>query len=239
MTASPARLLVAAEYALFRAAMRAALELDGDLRIIAEAEDGQAAYAAATRLPPHLVLLETSLPPDGGFSVCSAIKAAMPSTAVFMLAPEPDPAALLAAVEAGADGFAPAELPLAELVRAVRQVLAGEAFVPSSMLTALLNGLVRRNREADRFLQLSLRLTRREREVLELLVEGCDHEAVAEILVISPQTARTHIQNIIGKLGAHSRLEAVALTVEHRLLERSERVRRHAPAARLHTRRSL
>lgn len=226
MSPGPARLLVAAEYELFRAAMRAALELDGDLRIVAEAEDGRAVAAEASRTAADLVLLETRLPPDGGFFVCSAIKAERPATAVFMLAPEPDPATLLASVEAGADGFAPAELPLSELVGAVRQVLGGESYVPPAMLTALLHGLVRRNREADRFLQLSLRLTPREREVLELLVEGCDHEAVAQILVISPQTARTHIQNVIGKLGAHSRLEAVALTVEHRLLERSARVRR-------------
>jgi DNA-binding NarL/FixJ family response regulator len=226
VTSRPARLLVAAEYALFRNALQAALEAEGEFRVVAEAQDGAGLLDQTRAAKPDLVLLDAGLPQGDALERCAQLKDEVPSVPVLVLSAAPDPHLLLAAVRAGADGFVATELELAELVRAVRRVLGGEVFVPSAMLSTLLRGLVRHNRDADHFLQLSLKLTRREREVLELLVDGCDHEGVAEILVISPQTARTHIQNIIGKLGAHSRLEAVALTVEHRLLEHGQRVGR-------------
>jgi len=216
----PGRLLVAAEYTLFRAAIKAALEGEGDIAVVAEAGTDRAAVAAASTVNPDLVLIDDSLPPSGGLRACAAIKKAAPGTKVFLLAHAAGTEHLVAAVEAGVDGFATVELDLEGLLSGVRQVLRGETFVPARLLGSLLDGLLQRNSDSDRFLQLSLRLTRREREVLELLLEGCDHEAVADILSISPQTARTHIQNTIQKLGAHSRLEAVALAVEYRLVDR-------------------
>lgn len=225
----PARLLVAAEYTLFRAAIKAALEGQGDIAVVAEAGTDRSAIAAAATVAPDLVLIDDALPPAGGLRACAAVKHAAPATRVFVLARGPDPANLVAAIEAGADGFADVELDLDTLLGGVRQVLAGEAYVPPRLLGPLLQGMLQRNRDSDRFLQLSMRLTRREREVLELLLDGCDHEAVAEILSISPQTARTHIQNIIAKFGAHSRLEAVSLAVEYRLTDRLRVLNAPAP----------
>ena len=219
--ARPARLAFASRFALHRAALRTALEMEGDLRVVAEAEDGESAIAEATRTAPDLILVDAVLPPGDGIQVCAALKRSLPGAAVLVLAREPE--ALVAAVEAGADGFATTDLELVGLIHAVREVLAGRAYVPPALLGGLLRALVERNQQADRYLQLSMRLTPREWEILELLVEGCDHEAVAEILVISPQTARTHIQNIIQKFGVHSRLEVVTRAVEHRLVERGGR----------------
>jgi two-component system nitrate/nitrite response regulator NarL len=87
------------------------------------------------------------------------------------------------------------------------------------MLGPLLSRLILRRREQDDALRRAGRLTRREREVLALLAEGGDNDAIAQRLVISPQTARTHIQNVLSKLGVHSRLEAAAFVIQNGILE--------------------
>jgi two-component system, NarL family, nitrate/nitrite response regulator NarL len=94
------------------------------------------------------------------------------------------------------------------------------------MLGGLLLDLIDRNREADWVLVRYIRLTPREREVLELLGEGCDHDTVASILGISPQTARTHIQNVITKIEVHSSVQAASLAVRFGLAERLRTARR-------------
>jgi two-component system nitrate/nitrite response regulator NarL len=94
------------------------------------------------------------------------------------------------------------------------------------MLGALLARLIRRRREQDEAIRRMSRLTRREKEVLALLAGGADNDAIAQALVISPQTARTHIQNVLGKLGVHSRLEAAAFVMQNGILDELATVER-------------
>ncbi|MDP8970524.1 MAG: response regulator transcription factor [Actinomycetota bacterium] len=216
----PIRLLLADAQVLYRAALRAALDTQAGLTVVGEAADGPGAVVEAQRTGPNVVLLDASLSDLDGVAACAAIKSAAPEARVLVTSDSDDGAKLMAAMEAGADGFVTKDVDLARLVDGIRRVHGGEALVPPRMLGALLRALIQRNREADHAFELYARLTRREKEVLELLVEGCDHEAVADILVISPQTARTHIQNVIGKLGVHSRLEAAALAVRHGFIDR-------------------
>lgn len=223
MNGRPAPLLVASEYQLFRAAMRTALEAEGDLCVVAEAEDGRAAVVEALSKAPALALLEAALPGDA-YRVCTEIKSRAPEVRVVILVRTADPDTLARAMEAGADGIATTEIELSGLVRAVRHVLAGDAFVPTRMLSSLLRGVLRRDQQTEHGLRKFLLLTRREREVLELLVDGSDLSAVAEILVISPETARTHTHNVMKKLGVHSRLELVSFAVEHDLVGRAEQL---------------
>jgi DNA-binding NarL/FixJ family response regulator len=120
-------------------------------------------------------------------------------------------------MQAGASGYLTKATPLAQLIEATRAVLRGETIVPPAMLGDLLSQLIQsRERQNDVLRKLS-RLTRREREVLALLVEGADNDLVAQRLVISPETARTHIQNILSKLDVHSRLEALALILQNNI----------------------
>ena len=95
----------------------------------------------------------------------------------------------------------------------------GDTLVPPTMLGPLLTGLLRRKRDHDEAFERITRLTVREREVLALLAQGSDNDSIARALVISPQTARTHIQNILGKLGVHSRLEAAAFVTRSGMLQ--------------------
>jgi DNA-binding NarL/FixJ family response regulator len=134
---------------------------------------------------------------------------------VLVLGSNEDYRRLVDLLDAGASGYLTKEAPLADLIHATRAVHHGDTLVPPRMLGPLLTGLLRRRKEQDRAYDRVARLTRREREVLALLAEGADNEGIARVLVISPQTARTHIQNIFGKLSVHSRLEAAAFVTQN------------------------
>ena len=131
---------------------------------------------------------------------------------------------LLHAIESGAAGYVTGHGGLAGVVEAVRAIERGESVVPPAMLGNLLRRLIERQREAARAADRLVALTPREREVLSLLVDGRDAAEIAGLLYISPDTARTHVQRVIRKLGVHSRVEAIALVATTGLADRLERM---------------
>jgi two-component system, NarL family, response regulator LiaR len=211
------RILLADRHALFREAMRTVLETEPDLRVVAEARSGLEALAEAERTLPNVVILDIDLPMSDGRTT-SMIKERVPDCRVLVLSAKEDYRSLTEVLDAGANGYLTKEAPLAELIHATRVVHKGDTLIPSQMLGPLLSGLLRRKNDQDRASQQIARLTRREREVLVLLAEGADNEGIARALVISPQTARTHVQNILGKLAVHSRLEAAAFVTQKGIL---------------------
>ena len=208
------RILLADEQALFREAVRLALEGEGDLEVVAEARDGFQAVAEAERASPRVALLDALLPKSDGIQTAWLIRQRVPGCEIVIVSDREDHRILEQALEVGARGFVTKSSAMSELLNVTRAVNRGETLVPSRMLGDLLSGLMRRRQEQDEAFRRVSRLTRREREVLHLLVDGSGTEAIADALVISPQTARTHIQNILAKLGVHSRLEAAALVNE-------------------------
>jgi len=209
-TPEPVRVLLADQHALFREAVRAILDAEPDLFVVAEAETGFQAVEVAVRTKPDLAILHA------GLEACHAIQALgllierVPGCRILILAAEEDQGTLAAAVEAGASGFLTKRAPLLELLEATRAVSRGETVIPPRMLGGLLSRLTSHRQELDVAQERLARLTHRERQVLALLAEGADNDTIARTLVISPQTARTHIQNILSKLEVHSRLEATA-----------------------------
>ena len=208
------RILLADEQALFREAVRLALKGEDDLEVVAEARDGFQAVAEAERTSPRVALLDALLPKSDGIQTAWLIRQRVPGCEVVIVSGREDPRILEQALEVGARGFVTKSSAMSELLTVTRAVHRGETLVPSRMLGDLIGGLMRRRHEQDEAFRRISRLTRREREVLHLLVDGSGTEAIAQALVISPQTARTHIQNILAKLGVHSRLEAAALVNE-------------------------
>jgi DNA-binding NarL/FixJ family response regulator len=212
VTGRHARLLVADDRILVREAMRAALEAEGDFTVVAEAGALADAVTEAERTLPDLVLCRARLPPAGAAQVCAALLARRGSTRIVIYARRADEQVLVEAVRAGAFGYVTLDGEFAHVGDALRRVLAGQAYVPPDLLHPLLRSLVEPEQEPPSPTQrLVASLTPREREVLELLLEGCGPQAVADILVISPNTASTHIQRVIRKLGVHSRLEVAVL----------------------------
>jgi DNA-binding NarL/FixJ family response regulator len=212
--------LVGERRRLWRETVRDALHAEACIQVVGEAADGAAASTEITRLRPDVALLDHAFAGPSGVELCQALKTSESRTCVILLCGTPDESRLIAALEAGADGCATEDTSLVDLIGAVRQVHSGQAFIPPGMLSLVLHGLIRRNREADAVIERFSRLSRREKEVFALLVEGHDHEVIATQLVVSPHTARTHIQNVLRKLEVHSRVKAAALAEEYQLLER-------------------
>lgn len=211
--------MIADGQALFREAVKVVLSGQDDLLVIAEATDGYQAVAEAERTCPDIAFLDAELPNGDGISAARQISRQVPSCRVVVVSDQEDEQILMDALEAGASGYLSKRSPLVALVAATRSVHRGEALVPPSMLGGLLRQLIQRRRERDDALRQMARLTRREREVLALLTQGSDNDGIAQELVISPDTARTHIQNALTKLGVHSRLEAAAFVTQNGLLE--------------------
>jgi two-component system response regulator NreC len=213
------RVLLADGQALLREAVREILGAHGDLEVVAEAADGRRALSEAARVRPHVAVVSSSLGPDLGVELIPELLAIVPECRVLLLAGEEDLDELVRAIEAGAAGYVARSSPLAELIGAVLAASQGEVAIPSAMLGPLIGRLLTDRRQYDEASRQVATLTRREREVLYLLAQGADNETIGRTLVISPQTARTHIQNILAKLRVHSRLEAAALVRRSGILD--------------------
>lgn len=218
--ASPITVLLAEERPLFRSALRASLEADHDIVVVAEVASSHKATEEICRSLPDVAVVAADLPPAGGIAVSSSVKMADVSSRILVMSERPDEQTLVAAIEAGADGYIDWGHGEAAVLSAVRRLHTGEACIPPGMLGVLLRSLIRRRREDDSALDRFSRLSRREREVLALIVEGLDNPGIARALVVSPNTARTHVQNVLAKLSVHSRLEAATLAMQHQLITR-------------------
>ena len=143
------------------------------------------------------------------------IKQRVPDCLVLVLGlAEDDPVTLVRALEAGAAGCLPWDCPLDQLLAATRAVRQAQTVIPDRMLRPLIDELITRRRRHGEALRRVKYLTRRERLVLVLLTEGAGKDAIARALFISPETARTHIHNVLRKLAVHSRLEAAAFVIQ-------------------------
>jgi DNA-binding NarL/FixJ family response regulator len=180
------------------------------IEIAATSHDAPSAVLQADRSGASVVVVAASL--NGSLArVCHGVHALPRRPRVLLIDGEPDEGALLASIEAGTNGYVTRGCPPTEIAEAIRTVAHGGSVVPPAMLGSLLRTLIDRQRRAAHAAGRLAELTPREREVLSLLVEGQDASGIAAALVISPETARTHIQRILRKLGVHSRAEAIAL----------------------------
>jgi DNA-binding NarL/FixJ family response regulator len=204
------RVLLAESQLLLREAMRVALSNAGDIEVVAEVGDGMRAVAAAKTAKPDVALIDVALPGRDGVQTTRMIVEAVSSCRIVVFGGKEDERPMMEALEAGASGYLTEEAAFGDLVDATKAVFRGEALVPPRLVAALLNRLIWHRRERDEAIFLLSQLSRRERQVLAMLAQGANNRGIAEALTISPDTARTHIQNVLGKLGVHSRLEAAA-----------------------------
>ncbi len=146
-----------------------------------------------------------------GISLVGGVRSAHPQVRVVVLAEKDDPARAALALQAGASGWVAKDCSLSRLLTVIRGVLRDETHLPPALLTGVLRELTAARRHRTESERLVESLTPREREVLRCMVAGLGRKAVAERLYLSPHTVRTHMQNVLGKLGVHSTLAAVAL----------------------------
>ncbi|CQR63606.1 LuxR C-terminal-related transcriptional regulator [Streptomyces leeuwenhoekii] len=146
-----------------------------------------------------------------GISLVSGVRSAQPGVRVVVLAEKDDPRRAALALQAGASGWVAKDCSLSRLLAVIRGVLRDETHLPPALLTGVLRELTAARKHRSESERLVESLTPREREVLRCMVAGLGRKAVAERLYLSPHTVRTHMQNVLGKLGVHSTLAAVAL----------------------------
>ncbi|MBO8193771.1 response regulator transcription factor [Streptomyces oryzae] len=148
---------------------------------------------------------------SGGLPLVARVRADYPTVRTVVLAERDDPRHAAAALQAGAGGWVAKDCSLSRLLQVIRGVLKDETHLPPALLTGVLKELTASRKHRTESERLVESLTPREREVLRCMVAGLGRKAVAERLYLSPHTVRTHMQNVLGKLGVHSTLQAVAL----------------------------
>lgn len=209
------RLLLAEDQALVRAGLRALLEAEPGLVVVAEAADGEAALAAARRERPDVLVLDVRMPRRDGIAVIAELSRLGLAIPAILLTTFEDDAALIAGIRAGARGFLLKDVEVGPLVAAIRRVAAGgDAFgaLPSERIVSAL-----RQRGGEP-MGTAPALTRRERQILGLMSAGLSNPDIAEALGIGHGTVKNHVSVVLEKLGVSDRTRAVLKAVQMGLI---------------------
>jgi DNA-binding NarL/FixJ family response regulator len=209
------RVLLADDQALVRAGFRALLDAQDDIEVVSEAADGDEAVRLARSLEPDIVLMDIRMPGMDGLQATRAIVAdeALNEVRVVILTTFDLDEYVFEALRVGASGFLVKSTEPAELVHAVRVVAAGDALLSPGVTKRLVAEFAERAKEPGSTPALDV-LTDREREVMRLVAEGLSNEEIAERLVVSPATAKTHVSRAMVKLGARDRAQLVVFAFE-------------------------
>ena len=206
--------LVVDDHTMVAEAIVTTLDADPGIRVVGCAHNVADALDAAASESPDVVVMDFRLPDGDGIDATRRLKREHPDTEVILLTGFADDATLVRAVEAGCVGMLAKEHGVGELVAAVHAAGVGRSLVDPSVVARLASRM--RAVTADR-----PELTPRECEILQLLADGVATDEIARRLVLSRHTVRNHIRNVLAKMNAHSRLEAVAMGVQHRLVTMS------------------
>ena len=209
----PIKILVADDHPLFRRGLVGLLSEQADCIVVGEASSGPEALELSYGCQPDVVLLDVNMPEGGGVAVVGALKQDV-GTQVLVLTISDQDEDLMGAIEAGADGYLLKSAEPEELCRAIRQVAAGHAVLSPEVTATVMKAAVRTQDHGP-----GPSLSTREREVLVQLARGATTAEIAEVLVISTSTVKTHISHILEKLGAANRAEAVAQAAALGLLD--------------------
>ena len=219
------RVLIADDHPLFRDGLRSLLEARG-IDVVGEARNGREAVEQTRRLRPEVVLMDLNMPELGGLPATRLISAEQPEVRVVVLTASEDDADLFEAIKSGAQGYLFKNLDSEELFRLLEGVARGEPALTPSLARKLLGEFARPPAPVQPAVEGPQALTDREREVLDLLVQGItSNRELAERLVVSENTVKYHLRNILDKLHVQNRAQVVAYAVRHGIVETHERER--------------
>jgi NarL family two-component system response regulator LiaR len=217
------RVAIADDHAVVRQGLRTFLELQDGMDVVGEAADGEEAVKLVEDTAPDVVLLDLVMPRVDGLEAIRRIRERAPATRILVLTSFADDNTVLPAVRAGAAGYLLKDVQPPELAGAIRTVHGGEALLAPSVATMLVEQLAAEDgaggaaRAGD-----DHHLTPRELEVLAELARGRANKAIAFELGVSERTVKTHVSNILGKLGFTDRTQAAVYAVEHGLVGRKD-----------------
>ncbi len=221
-----ARVLIADDHDLVRDGYQRMLDREPDLEVVGEATNGREAVERCRELGPDLVLMDVRMPEMDGIEATRRIKGELPTTSVLVVTTYDNPDYLFEAVEAGAAGYVLKDAPKSQLLDAVRRTLGGESPLNQELAMQLISRFTREVRKPGEpappdtlkqpgaATQPNEPLTPRELEILQLLAQGKSNPQIAQELVISRATAKTHVERIIRKLGVSDRTQAALRAIE-------------------------
>lgn len=212
------RLLLVDDHQVVRSGLRMLLSNESDVEIVGEFGTAREALVAVQSLKPNVVLMDIGLPDLSGIDATSEIKRTNPEVAVVALTIHEDEEYFFKMLEAGASGYVPKRAAPEELLTAIRSAAAGEVYLYPSLAKLLVKDYLAQDHtsEAEKALD---GLTEREQEVLRYLAEGVANDEIAEALVISVKTVARHRENIMQKLGLHSRSELVRYAIRKGIIK--------------------
>jgi DNA-binding NarL/FixJ family response regulator len=213
MADEPVRVLVADDHRLMREGTAALFDADERLEVVGLASDGREALELAGRRSPDVVLLDLNMPGVGGLEACAALRQRDSAPEVLMLTVSEQEPDLYAALRVGASGYLLKDMAPSELIDAVLAVAQGEPRIAPEMASRMLTELGRGSEIAPR--DPLDPLSDREREVLALMADGLRNREIAERLVISEATVKTHVRHVLEKLHLRNRAEAAAFGARH------------------------
>jgi DNA-binding NarL/FixJ family response regulator len=203
------RLLLVEDHVSFAQALTALISLQKDLSVVAVLDRGDGAVEQLRATPADVAIVDLDLPGMPGVDTVAAVREGFPQVGCVVLTALTDPVELGRAVEAGASAVLHKSVPIDDVLAAARSVAAGRNLLEPSTTSTWLRALANHRERTWRARVTADSLSPRERDVLRLLAEGQDTDAIARALGVTPATAQTHLRNLRGKLGVHSRLEAV------------------------------
>jgi DNA-binding NarL/FixJ family response regulator len=206
------RVVLADDQALVREGVTLILRTEGDIEVVADCSDGAGAAAAARRLQPDVVLMDVRMPGTDGLEGTRRLRDLADPPPVLMLTTYDDDDVLWGAIQAGAAGFVLKDTKADDLVRAVRAVAAGGSWLDPRVTPRVLGAL--RSRSTPAAVGAVGRLSDREREVLRLMASGANNTEIAEALLVSERTVKSHIGAIFSKLHVRDRAGAIVLAYE-------------------------
>jgi len=211
------RVLIAEDEGILRSTLGELLAREPDLQIVALCPDGREALIESLAHRPHVVLTDLRMPKVDGIELTRQLKEKSPDIAVVILTAFDDDDNLFAALKAGAIGYVLKDASLEQIVHALHAATAGEGYLSPGLVVRVIKEFTRIDQMARGQRKLFAQLTRREREVLELLAGGHRNKQIAAQLQLSEKTVRNHISTILGKLHVNDRTEAALLAVRHGL----------------------
>lgn len=206
------RVLLVDDHAVVRSGLGAFLMAFGDLELVGEANGGEEAVQKCEELHPDVVLMDLVMPGMNGAEATAIIREQNPETQVIALTSYKEEDLVQSVLKAGAIGYILKNVTAEELADAIRAAKAGKPTLAPEAAQALIHATTKPR-------ELGFDLTDREREVLSLLIEGLNNPDIAERLVVSRSTVKFHVSSILSKLGASTRTEAVALALQHKLVD--------------------
>jgi len=207
------RVLLGDDHALILDGVRASLQDEFD--IVGEAYDGRALVAAAERLQPEVVILDISMPVLNGFESARLVKKALPAAKIIFLSQHLNPQYLKHALKAGASGYVLKSGAREELRQAIESVLRGKTYITSSFGEDVRSQMLNRSGEIG---DDSEELTDRQREILQLIVQGKANKEIADIIQVSVKTVEFHRARIMARLGVHTVAELTKVALQQGLI---------------------